>query len=112
MSNAPCLPAKARGDGYPAPPSRPPVCFWDSSLSRPGEILKMSAPKKCPDCDTAHHPWQAHVFLVNSAKKKLDALVVDSVVVDRNKDRHRKTPERREYLRIKQRESRARRKVA
>ena len=43
------------------------------------------------------------------------SLVVDavaSVVVDRNKDRHRKTEGRREYLRLKQRESRRRRSDA
>jgi DNA polymerase IIIc chi subunit len=76
---------------------------------------------KCPACDAEAHPsYRAHWFRPTTpvANKvvvdtpKPAPLVVDAVanvVVDRKRDRHAKTEARREYLKLKQRESRQRR---
>ena len=83
---------------------------------------------KCRVCGNEHSGGCAQFFAEQSARearavkprKVVDTTrsakpaVVDvaAVVVDRNRDRHRLTPVRREYLRVKQRESRARRRVS
>ena len=94
----------------------------------------MALPGLCETCGTRHHSYQGHVFpatpsrVTKAEKVVVDApVVVDAVVdtvshakpvavdivVDRStKDRHRKTAARRLYLRMKQRESRARRRVS
>ena len=74
----------------------------------------MNSAKSCAGCGKAYTYaqkwWHAKCQVVDTLKPS--PVVVDAmanVVVDRNRDRHRKTEERREYLRLKQRESRARR---
>jgi hypothetical protein len=75
---------------------------------------------ECP-CGKAYWPSQAWIHKGCASNKvvvdtpKPAALVVDAVanvVVDRKRDRHAKTDARKEYLRLKQRESRARRAAA
>lgn len=86
----------------------------------------------CEVCGDRHETYQAHVFprsasrvtspVVEEKPVASTKVVVDTAsggtgaVVDmanaRTRDRHRKTAARREYLRLKQRESRARRRVA
>ena len=83
----------------------------------------------CEVCGDRHETYQAHVFRsttsrVTSRVVKEERVVKPDVVVDtasggtravvdmanaRTRDRHKKTAARREYLRVKQRESRARR---
>lgn len=81
-------------------------------------------PPRCRVCQSEHwgqvHVWNGEVAQPSELcrpKVVVDApkpaqLVVDAVanvVVDRNRDRHAKTDARKEYLRLKQRESRKRR---
>ena len=61
----------------------------------------------CELCGSRHELYQAHVFATN--KKPV---VVNVVVNARKKDRHKKTPERLEYVKQKMREYRAKRAKA
>jgi uncharacterized Zn finger protein (UPF0148 family) len=58
----------------------------------------------CPACGDRHEKHQAHVW-----RKVVVNADADVVVNKRSKDRHRNTPERREYIRLKMREMRKRR---
>jgi hypothetical protein len=69
----------------------------------------------CEVCGDRHEPHQAHVFRVVKqpvvVKRKVVKQSVEGKPKKRSSDRHRKTPERLEYIRVKMREYQRRRRA-